>query len=293
MNIFGKTGRWIAFAFLTALAFFWLFPVAWMLINAFRTDSDFITSFTNIRGSIDYLRRMIPKPFTIVNFIEMFLGGGGANTTSGLDRMFRNSFVVSISQMVLVVFITSLSAYAYERLHFPGGGVLFWALMYMSMFPNAVSILPMFKIANSLGWVNNLNALIWPGLAGVFNIFLLRNFLKGVPLDFDEAAKIDGANSFQVYYKIIVPMIAPALIIVGLFSFNGAWNDFLWPTIVMTDANNQTLTAGLRLLFGQYEQKWAHMIASCVMSMIPPFLLYLLAQRYFLQGIAIQAGVKG
>ena len=86
---------------------------------------------------------------------------------------------------------------------------------------------------------------------------------------------------------------APVMIVVGLFAFNGAWNDYLWPRIVMTDVNNQTLTAGLRLLMGQYEQRWAHMIASCLVSMVPPFVLYLCAQKYFLQGISVQAGVKG
>ncbi|MDR2656843.1 MAG: carbohydrate ABC transporter permease [Oscillospiraceae bacterium] len=288
-----KTERWIAFAFLTALALVWLFPLAWMIINAFRTDANFITSYTGINGPLDYLSRMIPRPFTLINFKEMFVGGGAANTTSKIDVMLKNSFIVSISVTLMTVLLTSLAAYAYERLHFPGGDTLFWALMYMSMFPNVVSILPLFKIANSLGWVNNLNALIWPGLAGVFNIFLLRNFLKGIPKEFDEAARIDGASSFQVYWRVIVPIMTPALIIVGLFSFNGSWNDFVWPTIVMTDADRQTLTAGLRLLQGQYEQKWSHMIASCIVSMIPPFLMYLLAQRYFLKGIAIQAGVKG
>ena len=223
----------------------------------------------------------------------MFVGGAGTNTTANLLAMFKNSFIVAIAQTAGVLIITSLSAYAYERLNFKGGNAIFWALMYMSMFPNVVNLLPMFRIANALGWVNNLNALIWPGLAGVFNIFLIRNFMKGIPKALDEAATIDGANSLQVYTKIILPSILPVMIVVGLFAFNGAWNDFLWPTIVMTDVNNQTLTAGLRLLMGQYEQKWAHMIASCLVSMMPPFLLYLVAQKYFLQGISVQAGVKG
>ena len=127
----------------------------------------------------------------------------------------------------------------------------------------------------------------------VFNIFLIRNFMKSIPKALDEAATIDGASSMQVYTRIILPSIAPVMIVVGLFAFNGAWNDYLWPRIVMTDVNNQTLTAGLRLLMGQYEQRWAHMIASCLISMMPPFLLYLFAQKYFLQGISVQAGVKG
>ncbi|MDO5299812.1 MAG: carbohydrate ABC transporter permease [Clostridia bacterium] len=288
-----KTAKRVAFIFLLILGIVWFVPILWLILNSFKNDSDFITSFANIKGPLDYISRLIPQQWTVSNYIEMFVGGENVNTTANIMAMFKNSFIVSIAQTVGVVIITSLSAYAYERLDFKGGDKIFWVLMYMSMFPNVVSILPQFRIANALGWVNNLNALIWQGMAGVFNIFLIRNFMKSIPKALDEAATIDGASSFQVYTKIILPSIAPVMIVVGLFAFNGAWNDYLWPRIVMTDANNQTLTAGLRLLMGQYEQRWAHMIASCIISMVPPFLLYLFAQKYFLQGISVQAGVKG
>ncbi|MGN0997599.1 MAG: carbohydrate ABC transporter permease [Candidatus Ventricola sp.] len=286
-------GRLIAFLFLVILGICWFEPIVWLITNSFKFDADFITSFANIKGPMDYLSRLIPRSWTISNYTELFFGGENVNTNANIAKMFQNSFIVSIAVTVGVVFITSLSAYAYERLNFKGGDKIFWTLMYISMFPNVVAILPQFRIANALGWVNNLNALIWPSMAGVFNIFLIRNFMKGIPKALDEAATIDGASSFQVYTKIILPSIAPVMIVVGLFAFNGAWNDYLWPRIVMTDVNNQTLTAGLRLLMGQYEQRWAHMIASCLVSMMPPFLLYLFAQKYFLQGISVQAGVKG
>ena len=288
----GKNGKRIAAIFMILLGIIWIVPIFWLIINSFKTDSDFITSFANVKGPVDYLSRMIPRKWTVVNYIEMFVGGSGTNTTSNILAMFKNSFIVSISQMVLIVVIDSLAAYAYERLPFKGGNAIFWALMYISMFPNVVNLLPMFRIANALGWVNNLNALIWPGICGVFNIFLIRNFMKGIPKALDEAATIDGANSLQVFTRIILPSIMPVMIVVALFAFNGAWNDFLWPSIVMTDVQNQTLTAGLRLPSGQYEQKWAHMIASCLVSMVPPFVLYMVAQQYFLQGISVQAGVK-
>lgn len=288
-----KNARRVAFTFLLLLGIVWAVPVIWLILNSFKHDADFITSFANIKGPLDYLTRLIPRSWTLENYVEMFVGGANVNTTANIMAMFKNSFIVSITQTVGVVIITSLSAYAYERLNFKGGDKIFWALMYMSMFPNVVAILPQFRIANALGWVNNLNALIWPGMAGVFNIFLIRNFMKSIPKALDEAATIDGASSMQVYTRIILPSIAPVMIVVGLFAFNGAWNDYLWPRIVMTDVNNQTLTAGLRLLMGQYEQRWAHMIASCLISMMPPFLLYLFAQKYFLQGISVQAGVKG
>ena len=288
-----KNARRIAFTFLLLLGIVWAVPVIWLILNSFKHDADFITSFATGTGPLDYLTRLIPRSWTVENYVEMFVGGENVNTTANIMAMFKNSFIVSIAQTVGVVIITSLSAYAYERLNFKGGDKIFWALMYMSMFPNVVAILPQFRIANALGWVNNLNALIWPGMAGVFNIFLIRNFMKSIPKALDEAATIDGASSMQVYTRIILPSIAPVMIVVGLFAFNGAWNDYLWPRIVMTDVNNQTLTAGLRLLMGQYEQRWAHMIASCLISMMPPFLLYLFAQKYFLQGISVQAGVKG
>ena len=246
-----------------------------------------------LKNRWDYLSRMIPRRWTTENYVEIFIGGSGINTTSNILMMFRNSFIVSVAVTVLNAVVTSFSAFAYERLEFKGGETIFWTLMYLSMFPNVVNLLPMFRIATALGLVNNLNALIWPSLAGVFNIFLIRNFLKGIPKVLDEAASIDGASSFQVYLHIILPSIVPVMIVVSLFSFNGAWNDFLWPSIVMTDVRNQTITPGLRLLDGQYGGEWAHMIASCLVSMLPPFILYLVAQKYFLQGISVQAGVKG
>ena len=288
-----KRGRQIAFLFLFLLGIFWIIPIVWLIFNSFKYDSDFITSFANLKGRWDYLTRMIPRQWTGSNYTELFVGGENVNTTANIMKMFQNSFVVSGVVTVFTVFITSLAAFAYERLDFKGGDKIFWTLMYVSMFPNVVAILPQFRIANALGWVNNLNALIWPALSGVFNIFMIRNFMKSIPKALDEAATIDGATSFQVYTRIILPSIAPVMIVVGLFAFNGSWNDYLWPRIVMTDVNNQTLTAGLRLLMGQYEQRWAHMIASCLVSMVPPFVLYLCAQKYFLQGISVQAGVKG
>ena len=288
-----KRGRQIAFLFLFLLGIFWIIPIIWLIFNSFKYDSDFITSFANLKGRWDYLTRMIPRQWTGSNYTELFVGGENVNTTANIMKMFQNSFVVSGVVTVFTVFITSRAAFAYERLDFKGGDKIFWTLMYVSMFPNVVAILPQFRIANALGWVNNLNALIWPALSGVFNIFMIRNFMKSIPKALDEAATIDGATSFQVYTRIILPSIAPVMIVVGLFAFNGSWNDYLWPRIVMTDVNNQTLTAGLRLLMGQYEQRWAHMIASCLVSMVPPFLLYLCAQKYFLQGISVQAGVKG
>ena len=288
-----KRSRLIALVFLVILGACWFEPIVWLITNSFRFEREFKIAYNGVTGPIDYLSRLIPKEWTLTNYTELFDVGGTLNTDANLGMMFQNSLIVSVTVTVCTVLITSLAAYAYERLNFKGGNKIFWTLMYMSMFPNVVAILPQFRIANALGMVNNLNALIWPLLSGVFNIFLIRNFMKGIPKTLDEAATIDGAGSFQVYTYIILPSIKPVLTVVTLFAFNGAWNDFLWPRIVMTDVNNQTLTAGLRLLMGQYDGHQAHLIASCFVSMMPPLVLYLCAQKYFLQGISVQAGIKG
>ena len=290
---FSRLRRRLSFLGLFVLGFFWTIPLVWVFLNSFKTNPEFIKSFTNLKGPLDYASRLWPKQFVVTNYLDILIGAKDLNTVSNMLPMIQNSFIVSISHTLLALTVVSLAAFAYERLDFPGGNAIFWGLMYLSMFPNVVGLLPMFKIASALGWVNNLNALIWPGLSGAFNIFLLRNFLKGVPRALDEAAYIDGASSLQVYRHVILPSIKPVLIVVALFSFNGSWNDFLWPTIVMTDVRRQTLTAGLRLLDGQYGGEWAHLLASVLVSMLPPLLLYLGAQKYFLAGISIQAGVKG
>lgn len=127
----------------------------------------------------------------------------------------------------------------------------------------------MFRICNALGWIDNLNALIWPSLAGVFNIFLIRNFLKGIPKDLDEAAAIDGAGSFAIYRHIILPSIKPVLIVVGLFAFNGAWNDLLWPSIVLTNPGKSDADTGTEAAERSVRAERGLMIASCLISMVP------------------------
>ncbi len=176
-----KRGRQIAFLFLFLLGIFWIIPIVWLIFNSFKYDSDFITSFANLKGRWDYLTRMIPRQWTGSNYTELFVGGENVNTTANIMKMFQNSFVVSGVVTVFTVFITSLAAFAYERLNFKGGNKIFWTLMYVSMFPNVVAILPQFRIANALGWVNNLNALIWPALSGVFNIFMIRKLHEEHP----------------------------------------------------------------------------------------------------------------
>ena len=289
-----KLVRRVVLTAFIVLAAFWLMPVVWVLLNSFKTNEEFVRSYSGIEGPWEYLTRIFPEQINFTSYMQLLGLKDGATVLANFPSMVKNSLVVAVAQTVTVLIITSLSAYAYERLNFKNGERIFWTLFYISLFPSAVNILSLFRICYSLGWVNDINALIWPRVTGVLNIFLLRNFLKSVPKEMDEAARIDGAGSFGIYRYVILPSITPVLIVVGLFAFNAAWNDYLWPVIVMNEPSNQTLTSGLRLLKGQYEySQWTNLLACCILSMLLPLALYMFAQKYFLQGISVQAAVKG
>lgn len=278
---------------LSVIAVFWMIPVVWIIINSFKTNIEFTTSYTNFHTRAEYIRAVFPKKLNIQTYISLFTGEG-MSTTTGILKMISNSIIISVTRTVMVVLTCSMAAYAYERLNFPAGDKIFWGLFFISLIPASASTLPLFKICNAFNWINNINALIWPGCVSIMSTFLMRNFLVGIPKEMDEAARIDGAGSFQIFLRIICPSIKPVLMIVALSAFQGGWNDYYWPSIVMTDPNNQTLTSGLAQLQNQLGvSQFASLLASTVVSMILPFTLYLTCQKYFLQGIKIQAAVKG
>ena len=189
---------------------------------------------------------------------------------------------VSPSLIAVYVVLVVLAGFGYSRLNFKYRDTLFFVLLLISMFPAVVNMIPQYRIIASLGWVNTYWACIIPGLGNVANIFLVRNFMKGIPKELDEAAEIDGATDFQIFTRIMLPAIRPILIVIFLFSFTGAWNDFLWPTLVFNDINKMPVTAGLQLLsnqMGQYNQMGSLMAATC-MAIIPTLLLFLFAPHH-------------
>ena len=267
--------------FLAILSFIWVLPIFWVVLTSFRGE----------KGS--YVTTFFPKTYTINNYVKLFTDTSILN----FPKMFMNTFIIAIFTCIIsTIFVLSVS-YTMSRMRFNMRKPFMNVAMILGLFPSFMSMIAVYYILKALGLAEG--SMIRIALIIVFSagsgvgFYVAKGFFDTIPKALDEAATIDGATSFQVYTRIILPSIAPVMIVVGLFAFNGSWNDYLWPRIVMTDVNNQTLTAGLRLLMGQYEQRWAHMIASCLVSMVPPFLLYLCAQKYFLQGISVQAGVKG
>lgn len=264
---------------LLILALIWITPLIWALLTSFKSEIEVQTLGFSF----------LPADWVITNYIEVLM-----NTTSApLVKWFTNSMIVSTSHALLVVGISSMASYAYSRLHFKGRDIIFWFLLSTMMFPSVVNLIPSYKIIDSLDWVNNLLALIIPGLGGVVNIYLIRQFMLGIPKEYDESARVDGANDWAIFTKIIFPLCKPILIVVGLFAFTGSWNDFLWPSIVMHDIELFTLTTGLRTLQSSMAVQLAHLMTAAVLSIIPTLILYLVAQKYFIEGLSVQSGVKG
>lgn len=250
--------------------------------------------FTSIKSELEIMKNgysFLPDSPTFENYVELF--GTEYSTSYPIMKWFMNSLIVALAQMVLVVLISSSSAYAYARLEFKGKNVIFWFLMATMTFPSVINIIPLYQICQQLNILNSLWALILPNIAGVFNIFLIKQFMTGIPKELDEAAMIDGANRFQIYYKIILPLCLPVLVVVGMFAFTGAWNDYLWPSIAITDTNHLTLTPGMQKIKDSFVTMNGHAIAGGFISVVPTFIVYLFAQKYFMKGMQMQAGVKG
>ncbi|OCA83405.1 carbohydrate ABC transporter permease [Pradoshia sp. D12] len=277
----GKKGisKIVGLIFLLIMAFIWIVPVLYTFITSFKSEADIQTNAFTI----------LPINWVIGNYQDVLFN----NTSAPVAKWFMNSMIISLSQTVLVLVIVSLAAYGYSRMKFKGRDTIFIFLMATMMFPAVVNLIPLYKIMDTLGWVNNYLAAIVPGAAGVFNIFLVRQFMQGIPIDFDESARVDGASDFQIFFKLILPLIKPVLTVVALFTFTASWNDFLWPSIVFNDVEMMPITPGLQLLQGMYQLDVAHALTGALVAIIPTFILYLFTQKYFMESMSLSSGVKG
>lgn len=267
----------VCFLVLLAICIVWIFPMIWALLTAFQSENEI--------QRMDF--HILPVEFTFENYAKLF-----NNDSSPVLRWFLNSLAIALGHMGLVVVIVALAGYGFTRLHFKGRDGLFLLLMATMMFPSVMNLIPNFKIVDSLGWTNTYLAVIVPGAAGVTNVFLVRQFMLGIPKELDEAAYVDGANHWQVFQNIILPNSKPVLMVVALFSFTGAWNDFLWPSIVMRDVDMLPITPGLQLLQGQYMTYPGIAMAGAILAIIPTFILYLFAQKKFMESMSLGSGIK-
>lgn len=272
-----KFAKRLAFIVLAIIALIWILPIVWAILTSFKSEGE----IKNLGFSF------LPKHFTFSNYGELV-----GNASTPVFRWFLNSLFIAVCSTILNVFVVSFAAYGYTRLKFKGRDALFTFLLMTMMFPSIVNLIPMFKVIDTLGWTDNFLAVIVPGAAGVFNVFLVRQFMLGIPKELDESAVMDGANEMQIFRYVIFPLTRPVLAVVALFSFTGSWNDFLWPSVVMSSVDKMPITPGLQLLQGQYTTYPGIATAGAIFALIPTFLLYLFAQKYFLQSMSLQSGIK-
>jgi multiple sugar transport system permease protein len=224
----------------------------------------------------------IPNPPTFSNFQRIL-----NDPTLPVFRWLINSVAVATAVTALVLFICSLTAYAYARLEFPGRDVIFFLLLTSLMVPSAVTFIPNFMLMRDLKWLNSYHGLIWIHGANVFGVFLLRQHFLAIPKELEEAAVMDGAGRFRIYWQICLPLVSSAMIALGIFTFLGNWNDLFWPLIIMSDREKLTLPVGLQVLGGgNYVQRGVTM-AAAALATTPPLILYAIFQRRIISGVAL------
>jgi multiple sugar transport system permease protein len=259
---------------LVAGALAMIVPFLWMVSTGLKAPGSVLTIPPQI----------IPKEPTLDSFLRVL-------DVVPLGRMFLNSVFVTTVTVSAQLVTSSLAAYAFARMRWGGRDAVFMVYLATLMIPSQVTITPLFILMRQLGWINTYQGLILPGTVGAFGTFLLRQAMLNVPRAYEEAAFLDGANHFQVYREVVLPMIRPALATLAVLATMANWNDFLWPLFVTNDANLMTLPVGLSLLQGEHTTDWNLIMAGAVISVAPIILVYLAAQRAFVNGM-LQSGLK-
>jgi multiple sugar transport system permease protein len=228
---------------------------------------------------------LLPRSPTLEHYRALF-------TSLSLGRYLMNSLVIALGGTLLGVFITSMAGYAFAKLRFPGRRPVFRALLAGMVIPGQVAMLPMFLLLRELGLINTLFGAMIPVLAPIYGIFLVRQYAETIPDDLLDAARIDGAGEFLIFRKVVLPSIAPVLATLGVFTFLSAWNDFMWPLIVLSDDSRYTLPVALANLAGEHVLDVELMMGGALMTVLPVFIAFLFLQRYYIQGI-MTGSVKG
>lgn len=271
INLLKKVGFYLL---LIIGAVIMLMPFLWMLS----------TSLKNEGATMVLPPEFIPKEPTMENYKEVV-------ERFPMMRFLFNSLFVAILTTVGQIILSSMAGFAFARMQFKGRDQLFLLYLATMMVPVQVTMIPQFILLQSIGWINTYQALIVPSIFGVFGTFLMRQAMLSIPKELEEAAFMDGANHFQVFWRVILPMVKPTIATLTIFTFMGSWNSYLWPLIVISSEELATLPLGLSMLQGRWATDWNLMMAGVVISVVPILIVYLFAQRYFIQGMTM-SGMK-
>jgi ABC-type glycerol-3-phosphate transport system permease component len=267
--------RALAYIILTVGAFVFLIPLAWLISTALGTAED----------AMRVPHVWLPWPLHFENF-------PAALTRQPFHLYLRNTLVVTALGVVGTLLSTSLVAFGFARTRFPGRDLLFVVLLSTMMLPQQVTLIPQYLLFKELNWLNTIKPLTVPAFFGsAFHIFLLRQFFMNLPLELDEAAFMDGANRWSIYWRIVLPLSKPILLTVLTFTFIGTWNDFFGPLLYLSTVDQMTIAVGLVYFRDQFGGPFHHLMAASVMAVIPILIVFFVAQRYFVTSI-IMSGLR-
>lgn len=266
--------RYIVYFLVFALTAFWMVPIATAIITSLRTNSDILA-----RGFW-----VMPNAITLRNFVEAWNRGG-------LSHYLPNSFIITLPVLVLSLFLSSMAAYALARFRFPGSRLLLLVFVTGMMLPFQILVLPVFRLMDWLHLYNTYWALVIFHTAFQlgFCTFVLRNYMRTIPGEILEAARIDGCGEFRIYSQIMLPLTLPALAALATLVFTWVFNDFLWALILIQNDKLKPVTTGLATLQGQYITDWTVIIAGSLIATMPTVLVFLFLQRYFMAGLTLGA----
>ena len=257
-------------------AFVWLIPIAWTLSLSFRPEDSITANLT----------LLLPLPFTTENYDFVF-------NSSRIPRWFVNSMIVAVTRTFLQLMICSLAAYSFARVKFPFRQPVFYFVLIGLMVPGQATFIPVYLLFSNLKLLNTFPALILPGIASPFAVFLLVQFFKGIPIELEEAARLDGASRMGVYWRIFLPLSAPVLTALAIFTFLGTWNEYLWPLVAATDPDVMTITIGLtNLTATTYTANFGETMAAAWTAGLPILLFFFVFQKRIISGIQISSGIK-
>lgn len=232
-----------------------------------------------------YDLRLIPDQPTLANYVKVLSDGR-------FVRWFLNSVLIATIVTLSCLFFDSLVAYTLAKFRFPGRHVVFLAILSTLMIPTEMLVIPWYLMASKFGWIDTYWGIMFPGLITAFGVFLMKQFFETVPNDFLEAARVDGLNEFQIWWKVALPLVTPALSALAIFTFLGNWTAFFWPLIVTTDPELYTLPVGLSSFAVEQSIQWELIMTGASLATIPTLLIFLFFQRYIVRGVML-AGVKG
>ncbi|HMB93345.1 MAG TPA: carbohydrate ABC transporter permease [Rhodothermales bacterium] len=271
----GIATRVVLYIVLIGAALLTAFPLLWMVSASFMPTGE--------ANSIP--PPLLPSEVTFEHYRQLF-------TQLNMGRYLFNSTLLATAVTLLSLLLNSMAGYAFAKFRFPGRDGLFKTLLAALVIPAQVAMLPLFLLLKSMGLVNTYGGVIVPTMASIFGIFLIRQYTLSVPDSLIEAARIDGASEFRIYWSVVLPLIMPILVTLAIFTFMGTWNDFMWPLIVLTDNDLYTLPVALAVFSREHVQDNELMMAGAVVTVLPVLLVFLALQRYYIQGI-MMGSVKG